>query len=486
MGTVSADAIKRSTRAQGKLYERLADDLRAAIQSGRLPPGAVLPSLRECATQRAVSLNTATTAYRLLEDQGLIAARPQSGFYVCSVLAEPARPLRASPASSKDDSQDALLSAVLDAQHRPEVLDLALACPRGSRFYPGQKLARLTSHVLRRRSALVSSYALPPGPDVLRKQIVKRARRLGMDLAADDIILAHGAMESLHLALRAVMRAGDCVGIEAPTYVNLYPLISSLGLKAIEIPTHPQSGLDLDAVERLFVEKRLRALIAMPTVHNPLGCTMPLASKQRLARLVRQHKVPLIEDIVYAELQFADIPEPTVKSFDKDGWVLVCSGFSKTLAPDYRQGWMEAGRYAEDVRRLKFSSSGSESAVLGEAVGRFLESGNYEHHLKGLRRLYETQVSTVRGLIARYFPAGTRATRPVGGFLLWVEFPPGVDSVELFHAALAKRLVIMPGRVYSKGTRYRHCIRLSCCREIDDAFVSAIQTIGRLAQQLIG
>ncbi|AIO71438.1 aminotransferase class I/II-fold pyridoxal phosphate-dependent enzyme [Burkholderia multivorans] len=144
------------------------------------------------------------------------------------------------------------MSLVLESQHRPEHIDLAFAGPRGKKFYPGERLARITNSVLHRQTELISAYALPPGSDLLREQIARRGMRLGMTLSADDIVLTHGAMEALHLALRAVTSAGDHVGIEAPSYFNLYPLLSSLGLKAIEIPTHPQRGLDVDAVETLL------------------------------------------------------------------------------------------------------------------------------------------------------------------------------------------------------------------------------------------
>ncbi|PRF63001.1 GntR family transcriptional regulator, partial [Burkholderia multivorans] len=368
----------RPAPPSGSLYRALADELSVAITSGRLPAGSGLPSLRECAAKRKLSLNTVTAAYRLLEDRGLIAARPQSGFYVCSKLPEPQYSLRRIPKDPMGGAQEDLMSLVLESQHRPEHIDLAFAGPRGKKFYPGERLARITNSVLHRQTELISAYALPPGSDLLREQIARRGMRLGMTLSADDIVLTHGAMEALHLALRAVTSAGDHVGIEAPSYFNLYPLLSSLGLKAIEIPTHPQRGLDVDAVETLLREKRIAALVAMPTVHNPLGCTMPVDAKQRLAKLVNQHGVPLIEDAVYAELQYVEPLEPAVKAFDRKGWVLVCAGFSKTLAPDYRLGWVDGGRFGGAVRRLKFSAretliNGPTSEVAGEMASNFLD-----------------------------------------------------------------------------------------------------------------
>jgi DNA-binding transcriptional MocR family regulator len=468
-------------------YHTLADELAAAITSGRMPAGASLPSLRDCAAQHGFSLNTVIAAYRLLEDRGLIAARPQSGFYVCDHLPAPQASLRKAPAGVGKGAQkgatDDVMTLVLNAQQRADYVDLALACPQGEKFYPGARLAKMTASVLR-RGAAVSKYALPPGSQCLREQVALRSARLGMTLAADDIVVTHGAMEALHLALRAATRAGDSVGIEAPSYFNLYPLLDSLGLNAIEIPTHPQRGLDLDAVESLLREKRLAAIFVMPTIHNPLGYTMPVEAKQRLARLVNEYRIPLIEDALYAELQFAEPLQPTVKAFDSGGWVLICSSFSKTLAPDYRVGWLDAGRFGDAVRRLKFGSSIAESMLLSETIGRFLESGGYEHHLRMLRRLYYEQVAAVRGLVARHFPPGTKATQPEGGFLLWIELPASIDSLALFHAALAEKIVIIPGKLYSEGARYRHCLRLSCCQELDERVVRTIERLGQLATAL--
>ncbi len=471
--------------ANATLYQQLADDLSLAISRGTLPPGARLPSVRRTSQSRNLSLNTVVAAYRVLEDRGLVEARPQSGYYVRARLPSPARAptTRSGPAKPTENKVLDLIGTVLAAQQTPGFIDLALACPRGGDFYPGNKLARLMGQILRRQPGMISTYALPPGSERLRVQIARRGLELGMALEPDNIILTNGCMEALQLALRAVTRPGDAVGLESPTYFNLLPLFASLGLKAVEIPTDPQTGLAMDAVELLLSEQRITALVAMPNVHNPLGCSMPLEAKKRLARLVNQYKVPLIEDALYAELQFSDTLSPAVKAFDDDGWVIVCSSYNKTLAPDFRVGWMEGGRFGDALRKLKFASSVAQPQVLSETLGAFLESGGYDHHLRALKRRYAAHVEKVRGLIARHFPAGTRATDPAGGFLIWLELPEQVDSVALFHAAIAENISIMPGPLYSPGGRYRNAMRLSCCYPMDERYVAALTRIGMLAHQ---
>lgn len=469
------------------LYRQLADELALAITKGSLQPGARLPSIRHTARQRQLSLNTVTAAYRTLEDRGLIEARPQSGYYVRTQLATPMQSALDEPGNALTTSGETLdlIGTVLAAQQRPDYTDLALACPRGGDFYPGEKLARLMASLARKHPELITTYSLPPGPERLRLQIARRGMALGMALDPSRIILTHGCMEALQLALRAVTRPGDTVGLESPTYFNLQPMLASLGLSTLEIPTHPQHGMSLDALEMLLAEGRLAAVVTMPNVHNPLGCSMSLEDKQRLARLANRYRVPLIEDALYAELQFADTLAPTVKAFDEDGWVMICASYTKTLAPDFRIGWMEAGRFRDRVRQLKFASSVSESALLAETLGHFLESGGYDHHLRALKRRYAQQVEAVRAQIERHFPAGTRATLPVGGFLLWVELPEGVDTVALFHAALAERISIMPGSLYSPSGHYRHCFRLSCCYPLNERYLSALRRVGELAQRAL-
>ncbi|OWY39997.1 GntR family transcriptional regulator [Xenophilus sp. AP218F] len=468
------------------LYQKLADDLSLAIRRGTLPPGARLPSVRRTAQSRQISLNTVVSAYRVLEDRGLIEARPQSGYYVRARLPPPARPASTQSGPAKDTEHQVLdlIGVVLDAQQQPDFIDLALACPRGGDFYPGGKLTRLMGQILRRQPGMLNNYALPPGSERLRTQIARRGLDLGMTLQPDNIILTHGCMEALQLALRAVTQPGDTVGLESPTYFNLLPMMASLGLKTIEIPTDPQTGLSVDAVELLLGEKRIKALMAMPNVHNPLGCCMPLEAKKRLARLVNHYQVPLIEDALYAELQFSDTLSPAVKAFDSDGWVIVCASYTKTLAPDFRIGWMEGGRFEPALRKLKFASSVAEPAVLSETIGAFLESGGYDHHLRSLKRRYAAHVEKVRGLIARHFPPGTRATSPAGGFLIWVELPEEIDSVALFHAAIAEKISIIPGPLSSPSGRYRNALRLSCCYPLDERYLAALVRVGILAGQL--
>ena len=211
-------------------YLQLADTLAEAIRRGTLQPGDRLPSVRRCAQTHRVSINTVVSAYRTLEDRGLIEARPQSGFYVRSTL--PALKMASAPSSRIEPPADdvlALIDTVFAAQQNPAFTNIALACPQTSDFYPGGKLGRMLSSQLRRQPGLIGQYPLPPGSLRLRQQIARRSMTLGMLLEPGDVVLTHGCMEALQLALRVTTKPGDCVGLESPTYFYLLPLLASPG-----------------------------------------------------------------------------------------------------------------------------------------------------------------------------------------------------------------------------------------------------------------
>ena len=409
------------------LYERLADEIATAISSGQLQPGTPIPSIRDYANSHQVSINSVKSAYRILEDRGLITPRPQSGYFVSSVL--PELSLLPREMSAREDISltgvSKLLALILESQQNSEFIDLAMACPTGSTFYPTKRLRKLTMQVLRGSKTSCGMYAMPPGSKRLRSQIARRGLALGMMLSDEDIIITHGTMEALSLAVRASTRAGDTVAVESPTFYNLYPMLEDLGRRIVNIPTHPQSGMCLDALESLAKQQKISAVITIPSGHNPLVFVMPSENRQRLARMAETCEFAVIENAMYAELQFGEKWIPNIRSFDRKGWVLVCASYTKTVAPDFRIGWLEAGRFRDVARQMKFTSTVAESGLLSESLGIFLENGGYDLHLRHLRRLYERQIDIVRACIAESFPPGTRVSRPQAGFILWIELPEG-------------------------------------------------------------
>jgi DNA-binding transcriptional MocR family regulator len=184
---------------------------------------------------------------------------------------------------------------------------------------------------------------------------------------------------------------------------------------------------------------------------------------------------------VYGALHFAPTAPFAAKAFDRKGSVILCSSFTKTIAPGFRVGWVAPGRYHAQVQMLKFISSVGVSDLLQLALAEFLESGGYDRLLRALRRTYAHQVELVRRAVVRHFPPGTKVTRPSGGFVVWAEMPEGVDSIELYQRALKERIGLAPGPMFSASSRYANCIRINCGLPWSERIEGALARVGELA-----
>ena len=470
------------------LYHQLADQIQDLIRVGTLRAGDRVPSVRRLSNQQRVSVSTVLQAYRRLEDIGVIEARPQSGYYVRRRSAavqepEPSRPPKRALNVEVDDLTDAVLSYASD----PNVVSFGSACAAPELFQL-ERVRRVLCSLARRDRGALGRYGLPPGTERLRRVVARRALDWGCRIDYRDLVTTTGCMEAINLALRAVTRPGDLVALESPTYYGFLQILQSLGLRALEIPTHPRSGISLEALELALAEHPVKAVLVMPNVSNPIGASMSDAAKKRLVELLAAKSVPLIEDHIYAELQFGTAsshsPARPAKAFDRSGNVMLCSSFSKTLCPGLKVGWIEPGRWRDRVRMLKFMSSGGQNELVELAVAELIESGGYERSLRQLRRRFESQVDAARGIIADSFPRGTRVTRPSGAYIVWVEMPKGCDSVALFERLLERGITIAPGPMFSASQRYRNCMRLSIGQAWAEKHEQALREVGRLAQHL--
>jgi len=467
-----------------KKYEALARAIEDLIAAGTFQPGERLPSVRELVANRGVSPSTVFEAYYLLEARGVVEARPRAGYFAkprASVRDEPAvtQPANGPRAVAVND----LVLEVLGSVRDREVAPLGSAFPSPTLF-PLARLARGMGAAMRKLEPARLLQDLTPGNEELRRQIALRYVAHGMVAGADEIVLTSGAMEALNLCLQAVTRPGDAVAIESPAFYGCLQALERLQLKAVEVATHPRLGVQLDSLSAVLQRPDVKACWLMPNLQNPLGASMPLERKKEVVDLVTRHQVPLIEDDVYAELHFGVRRPQPAKAFDRNGWVMHCSSFSKSLAPGYRLGWAAAGRFARDVERLKLTGTIAVAVPSQVAILAFLQHGGFDKHLRQLRAtLAERQALALRS-IARHFPAGSRATQPEGGYFLWVELPEQVDALALQRLALSHSISIAPGQMFSADRRFRHHVRINYGHPSASQLEAALKTLGQLAASL--
>ncbi|WP_245395665.1 aminotransferase-like domain-containing protein [Anthocerotibacter panamensis] len=462
---------------ESTLYDQVADRIAQLIQQGVLRPAERIPSVRKLHSQLGVSLSTVLQAYLVLENRGLIEARPQSGYYVKTHPLPPEPKTSSPPQSATQVSISERVMSVLQAAGDPKIVPLGAAIP-GPELFPTLKLNRVLASMARRHQP--NCYDFPSGNKHLRHQVARRSLDWGCGLAQEEIITTCGCTEALNLCLRAVARPGDTIAVESPTYYGILQLIESLGMKALEIPTHPRDGVCLDQLERALKKHAVKACMFALNFNNPLGSCMPDDHKKQLVELLTRHEIPLIEDDLDGDLYFGSTRPAAAKAFDREGLVLLCSSFTKTLAPGYRVGWTAPGRYRTQVERLKFVTTGETSTLLQVTIAEFLQNGGYDRHLRRIRKAYAQQVQQVTQAICGYFPQGTRVTRPTGGYVLWVELPTPVNALDLYQRALSECISIAPGPIFSASGKYQNFIRLNCGHPWSPALEQGMITLGRL------
>jgi DNA-binding transcriptional MocR family regulator len=476
----------RTSSAEGYLYRELAQQIADAVRAGSLRVGDRIPSVRRLSKQHSVSISTAVQALRHLENQRLIEARPKSGFFVArrpQELAEPeeSRP----PLAARYVVTPSLQRDYIEAVAAPNAVHLGAVVPPTTMF-PAERLARLLGAVTRRNPTLTVSYPVySPGTEELRRVIARRSLESGIRVTPDDVIVTAGCLEAIIFALRAVARPGDVIALESPTHFMLLQAIQGLGMKALEIPTHPRSGMSVDALD-LASQKRggVRAVLLVPTFSNPLGGTIPDDQRKRLVELCAEREIPLIENDVLGEVSFEDSRPKPLKFWDKTGNVLLCSSFSKTVAPGLRVGWILPGRYREEVEMMRLAGFPFTPHIPQLALAQFVTNGGYDLHLRKLRAALREQAEQLRETVAASFPGSSRVTKPRGGYVLWIELPAHVDSVELFRRARAQNIALAPGPLFTSTDRFRNCIRLSFAQNWSRSIEDAVARVGGIARDL--
>jgi DNA-binding transcriptional MocR family regulator len=471
---------------EDSLYKRVALRISELIEHGTLRAGERVPSVRRCSRQQSVSIATVMQAYRLLESRGIIEARPQSGYYVRSQRwSPPPEPAMSRPAPRAVEVRVSdLIMQVVKAGRDPNLVRLGATLP-SAELFPIRELNRTMASAARRAPVASHSYDPPPGNRSLRVQVARRAMEAGCTLSPDDIITTVGATEALNLCLRAVAKPGDVIAIESPTFFGVLQIIESLGMRVCEIPTDPREGICLDELEERLKCCRIKACVFSLNFSNPLGSCMPDAKKQRLVEMLARREIPLIEDDIYGNLTFEAARPKVAKAYDEDGWVMLCDSFTKTLAPGYRVGWVAPGRFRAKVEFLKFVNTSATASLPQMAIADFLQNGGYDHHLRKIRRFYAAQMQRMTEAVCRYFPRGAKVTRPNGGMCLWIELPERVNTLGVYEQAMAAKISIAPGPIFSAKQKYQNFVRLNCGNAWSEAIENAVRTLGEIINSML-
>jgi DNA-binding transcriptional MocR family regulator len=462
------------------LYQKIASGLADQIKNGTLNTGDKMPSLRMLHQEYGVSMTTAIQAYLELEGKGLIVSRPQSGYYVNYKPAYLAIPSVSKPIGGYEpECVETLITKMYSAITNKDSTRFSLGVPENE-LLPIAKLNKQLVIAMRDLDGSGTQYETIQGNLKLRNDIARLTYTWNGNLSGEDIVTTAGAMNAISFGLMALTQKDDTIAVESPVYFGILQLAKNLGLKVVELPTHPVTGVELDALKKVL--RRIKVCILISNFNNPLGSCMPEEHKKEVVRMLGERGIPLIEDDLYGDIYFGSSRPKPCKAFDKEGLVLWSGSVSKTLAPGYRVGWMAPGKFKEKIIHQKLIHTFSSTSITQEAVANFLEKGRYEHHLRNLRSELHANSLQFSRAVAEYFPEGTRISRPQGGFMLWVELDKKIDTADLYDSAIRQKISIAPGRMFSLQDQFSNCMRLSYGQRWSEKIDSKLKQLGKIAK----
>ena len=463
------------------IYQELADSIENMIRSGVYGAGTRMPSIRAFSRERGVSISTSVRTFHELERRGMVQATPRSGYFAVDQHESVGL-----PAMARASEQPLLASSgsgvqrILEAADEIGIVDFATARP-ASDMLPDRELLRASRQAWKMERRRLMRPAYPPGIEELRVQVAKRLAKADCRVSPDELIITQGCQAAMALALRMLTKPGDVVAVEAPTHYGILELVKQLGLKALPIPTDPSYGISMNALELACQQWEVKAFIVVPNFSNPLGYCMYDVCKQRIVGVARRYGVAVIEDEVFGELRENHQRLSPIKRWDEEGHVYYCGSISKMFGSGFRVGWLTVPRdRLQQAREIQYAHTVSVDMHAQLATAKLLESANIDRFLNHASVEYNRRTAILARHVENSFPAGTRISRPRGGYLLWVELAEGIDTFEVLDVALQKGISFAPGKLFSVDNQFGNCLRLNASEINARVAEKALIRLGKL------
>ena len=414
-------------------YKQLVDQLASEIREGRLAPGTRLPTHRQLASREGLALVTATRVYAELQAMGLVSGETGRGTFVRETALPPGLGI----------DQHATAIGMLDLNFNAPAL-------------PGQ--AELLRSALRQLAVsgdlgALLRYQPHGGRAHERAAIALYLENRRLTVPAEQVLIVDGAQHGLASTAMALLQPGDVVAVDALSYPGFKVLAQQLRLELIAIPA-AGSGPDLDALELLCQRRKVRAVYAMPTLHNPLGWVMSINRRHAFAALIRRHGLLLIEDAAYAFLA-PDAPPPMAALLPES--TVYVSGFSKNVATGLRVGFVAApAAWISRIERAIRATTWNTPGVMTAMVVSWLRDGTVarlEAQKREDARMRQKQVTQVfKGLPFMRHPSS---------YFVWLPMPEDLRADQVAMALQTAGISVSTAEPFATGVQVPQALRLA-------------------------
>jgi GntR family transcriptional regulator/MocR family aminotransferase len=478
------------------LYRQIIQFLREEIQSGGLPAETRLPSTRRLAESLDVNRITVINAYQELEAEGLIYGKTGSGYYVAEMQGISTR--EKSDPSAKQDwprwQQSLLSRGWVSGQTELDRMSASIDS-RGvisfsngvgdNRLFPADDFRKALQVVLHRDGVDALGYGDRTGYPPLRETITHILASQGVPVRPENILITSGSQQAVALVAHLLLRPGDLVLVESPSYLGVIDLFRSMDVRLLGVPVDSQ-GMRTDAVEEALRTSRPKLIYTIPTFHNPTGTCMSSQRRRQLIALADRYDIPILEDDFAGDLRYEGRAQPALKALDPGGRVIYVSTFSKMLAPGLRVGFLAAeGPIYDRLVAIKRANDLATSNLIQRALEVYITVGRYQAHLRRACQVYAQRRDALLAALSRYMPEGVTWDKPLGGLFIWARLPGDLSANELYPLAVEERVTFTPGSYFYPGSRHQPYMRLNCIIHSTDVGEEGIRRLAKAVERLM-
>ncbi|MBN1362542.1 MAG: PLP-dependent aminotransferase family protein [Sedimentisphaerales bacterium] len=373
---------------------------------------------------------------------------------------------------------------ILKVTQDAEVISFAGGLPN-PRFFPVREIAEAAAAVLTRADASALQYGTTEGYAPLREWVAQRYRDTeGLDVTADEILITNGSQQGLDLIGKAFINRHDDIAIERPGYLGAIQAFAVYEPQFHAVPLGAD-GVDLGRLADVLRTHSVRFFHTVINFQNPSGISYGAETRRRLAQLLAEYEMLVIEDDPYKELRFEGVRRNSMRHWLRERAVLLGS-FSKIVAPGLRLGWVCARR--EIMDRLVIAKQASDlhsNSFCQRMLHQYLVSHDIDEHIETIRTAYKRQKDALLAALEVHFPAETTFTRPEGGMFIWATLPERLSALELFERAVQEKVVFVPGTPFFVDGGGTHNLRLNFSNADENKIEEGIARLGRIVKELL-
>jgi GntR family transcriptional regulator / MocR family aminotransferase len=481
--------IPLDRQATEPLYQQISTHLRLGILSGSLAPDTRLPASRQLARDLGVNRITVENAYSNLEADGLVFSRVGSGTYVLPPNPLPSISKKSAEASwpfwqqslqARDTgTRVVVIEEMLKAAGHSNPVNFASGIS-DSRQFPAEEFRKTIQSVMRRDGIAAMDYGERNGYGPLREGITHILATQGLQTRPENILITAGSQQAISLVSQLILKPGDVILVESPTYSIAMELFRALGFRIVGIPMDTQ-GMQVDKLERLLQQHHPKLIYTIPNFHNPTGTCLNSVRRRELMVLADRYNIPILEDDFVGDLRYEGRAQPSLKALDPGGQVIYVSTFSKMLMPGLRVGFLVAdGPVCESLLGLKRLSDLTTSTLIQRALEAYVTVGRYQAYLRRSCQVFLKRRDAMLAAIEHHLPAGVSYESPQGGLFLWLRLPENLSSDELLPLACEEGVAFAPGnRFFPEGSGGLDWMRLNFVSQPADEIETGIKRLGK-------